>query len=130
MKRMFEIGLLVFFLLFQCNVALGNEYSSEGKSQFTLSVTNSTEHLENDDFQPLMMLYSPDVFTQMMTLSTTTFRGWKESQQEQMKDFIGQLSVRVESLSRDYIKEYPSILNFFHSPACHYFIFMLRRILI
>lgn len=65
-----------------------------------------------------------------LTPDDLRFRRAEKLQQDFLKILIGHFSLREDNLAVDKAKIFPSNPIHCVSPACHYFVFRLRRILI
>ena len=107
MKLIVKIGLIALLLMFNYQVVDAD----------TMSFTHS---LLTGQQQVLAKLMPDDL----------RIRRAEELQQNFLKILIGRFSLREEILATDRAKIFPSNPIHCVSPACHYFVFTLRRILI
>jgi len=111
MKLIVKIGLIALLLMFNYQGVDADVVSSAIDRYAT-----TTEHQDN-------------MASDHGTLDLRIRRA-EELQQNFLKILIGRFSLREEILATDRAKIFPSNPIHCVSPACHYFVFTLRRILI
>lgn len=134
MKLILKIGLIT--LLFMLKYQSANaEFNSTVDQCVSATVEHHQEKIpDNAIFDTLS--FTNSLFTgQQQVLAKLMpdefrIRRAEEHQQNFLKILIGHFSLREEILVTDRAKIFPSNPIHCVSPACHYFVFTLRRILI
>ena len=134
MKLIVKIGLIVLLLMFNYQGVDADVVSSAIDRYAT-----TTEHLDNMasdhgtldtmSFTHSLLTGQQQVLAKLMP-DDLRIRRAEELQQNFLKILIGRFSLREEILATDRAKIFPSNPIHCVSPACHYFVFTLRRILI
>ena len=134
MKLIVKIGLIVLLLMFNYQGVDADVVSSAIDRYAT-----TTEHKDNMasdhgtldtmSFTHSLLTGQQQVLAKLMP-DDLRIRRAEELQQNFLKILIGRFSLREEILATDRAKIFPSNPIHCVSPACHYFVFTLRRILI
>ncbi|MCD7925086.1 MAG: hypothetical protein LUI85_10475 [Bacteroides sp.] len=134
MKLIIKIGLIT--LLFLIKYQSADAEVSSAISSYTSSAIEHHPATSTDDSTLGALAFTNSLLTgqQQMLVKLTPddfrIRRAEELQQNFLKILIGYFSLREETLVTDHAKIFPSNPIHCVSPACHYFVFTLRRILI
>ena len=104
-----------------------DRYATTTESQENTPSDHGT--LETMSFTTSLLTGQQQVLTKLVP-DDLRIRRAEELQQNFLKILIGRFSLREELLAIDRAKIFPSNPIHCVSPACHYFVFTLRRILI
>ena len=134
MKLIVKIGLIALLVMLNYQGVDADVVSSAIDRYAT--TTESQENTPSDHGTLETMSFTTSLLTGQQQVLTKLvpddlrIRRAEELQQNFLKILIGRFSLREELLALDRAKIFPS--NSFHcvSPACHYFVCTLRRILI
>ena len=104
-----------------------DRYATTTEHQDNMSSDHGT--LDTMSFTHSLLTGQQQVLAKLMP-DDLRIRRAEELQQNFLKILIGRFSLREEILATDRAKIFPSNPIHCVSPACHYFVFTLRRILI
>lgn len=136
MKLIVKIGLIALLLMFNYQGVDADVVSSAIDRYATTTTTEHQDNMESDhgtldtmSFTNSLLTGQQQVLAKLMP-DDLRIRRAEELQQNFLKILIGRFSLREEILATDRAKIFPSNPIHCVSPACHYFVFTLRRILI
>ena len=134
MKLIVKIGLIVLLLMFNYQGVDADIVSSAIDRYATTTEHHdnmASDHgtLDTMSFTHSLLTGQQQVLAKLMP-DDPRIRRAEELQQNFLKILIGRFSLREEILATDRAKIFPSNPIHCVSPACHYFVFTLRRILI
>lgn len=137
MKLMVKIGLITLLFFFKYQSADAEILSSAIERCTSAIEQSQQEHFTSDhinfdeetSFSNGLMSANQQVLVKL-TPDDLRFRRAEKLQQDFLKILIGHFSLREDNLAVDKAKIFPSNPIHCVSPACHYFVFRLRRILI
>ena len=134
MKLIVKIGLIVLLLMFNYQGVDADVVSSAIDRYATTTEHHdnmASDHgtLDTMSFTHSLLTGQQQVLAKLMP-DDLRIRRAEELQQNFLKILIGRFSLREEILATDRAKIFPSNPIHCVSPACHYFVFTLRRILI
>ena len=134
MKLIVKIGLIALLLIFNYQgvdadivSSAIDRYATTTEHQDNMASDHGT--LDTMSFTHSLLTGQQQVLTKLMP-DDPRIRRAEELQQNFLKILIGRFSLREEILATDRAKIFPSNPIHCVSPACHYFVFTLRRILI
>ena len=134
MKLIVKIGLIALLLMFNyqgvdADVVSSaiDRYAITTEHQDNMAADHGT--LDTMSFTHSLLTGQQQVLAKLMP-DDLRIRRAEELQQNFLKILIGRFSLREEILATDRAKIFPSNPIHCVSPACHYFVFTLRRILI
>lgn len=134
MKLILKIGFLT--LLFMIKYQSIDAEVISAIEQYTPSTIRHLEKTSSDDGNYKIFSFADSLYIgqQQLLVKLTpedlSIRRAEKLQQDFLKILINHFSLREETLVTDRAKIFPSNPIHCVSPACHYFVFTLRRILI
>lgn len=135
MKLIVKIGLIALLLMFNYQ-GVDADVVSSAIDRYATTTTEHQDNMESDhgtldtmSFTHSLLTGQQQVLAKLMP-DDLRIRRAEELQQNFLKILIGRFSLREEILATDRAKIFPSNPIHCVSPACHYFVFTLRRILI
>lgn len=136
MKSIAKIVILsLLFILRLQGAEAETAFSAMGRSAFSAKVCQQTDSPENvlslDKFLVHPMFAGMQkTYVEFLSNSMDSYRKAEELQQLFLKTLIGRFSLREETLATGMAKIFTSTPIHCVSPACYYYVFALRRILI
>ena len=130
-----KIGLMsLFFLLFFQGIDA--DILSSAADKYVITDVETPQNMQSADgaFSEIWLISSQPIeqnrISPRSVLDDIRIRRAEECQRNFLKNLISYFSLREEILAMDHARIFPSISIHYLSPACHYFVFMLRHILI